>query len=37
MSERWIERHFQALDIVGMASYSMLILLVTLAWVYVPT
>jgi hypothetical protein len=36
MSERDIERHSRALDILGMASYSMLVLLVTLAWVYVP-
>jgi sarcosine oxidase gamma subunit len=31
-----IERHSRALDILGMASYSLLVLLVTLAWVYVP-
>jgi|SoiMethySBSTD1v2_1073268.scaffolds.fasta_scaffold5244660_2 hypothetical protein len=36
MSEQAIERQGRVSDIVGVASYSILVLLIMLAWTYVP-
>jgi hypothetical protein len=36
MSEQAIERQGRVSDIVGVASYSILLLLIMLAWTYVP-